>query len=344
MTKAKFASDPNDPRVGKQRLARETGLIRPHRRAVGAESAPEGVRLDRVRVVLVRTQFEGNLGRTARAMLNMGLTELHLVAPDVKHLSSAARRPAGHAWEVVKHAKLHDDLADALADTVFSIALTSARDRGRFPVGAYDEVLPRFAAAAQEGPVALVFGSEADGMTNREISLCSAAAQLACSAESPVLNLAQAVLLACSGVYTWRRPPEAPITTHPSSHPAHHEQLEGFFGQLFDLLDDVRFAKKQKLERFESNVRGMFTRQTLTRGEVAMLRGMLTAFRDGMEHPERYKGKKDAQARRGSGASGGEAEAETAVAKDGEILADTTDRAGEFDATRTGAESESTSE
>ena len=315
MTKAKFATDPNDPRVGKQRLARETGLIRPRRRAVGAQSAPEGARLEHVRIVLVRTQFEGNLGRTARAMLNMGLTELHLVEPDAKHLSSAARRPAGHAWEVVKHASVHDSLADALADTVYSVAMTSARDRGRSPIDAFDHVLPGFVDLSLQGPVALVFGSEADGLTNREISLCTSAAQLACSPESPVLNLAQAVLLACSGVFTYRRPPEAPFASHPSSRPADHEQLEGFFGQLFTLLDRVRFAKKQKVERFETNVRNMFTRQTLTAGEVAMLRGMLTAFRDGIEHPERFEARREAEA--GEGAMAGSTGEEPASAEAG---------------------------
>ncbi len=308
MTRAKTTDDPADPRIGKQRLARHLGLVRPHRRAVGAEPAPDGVRLDGVRVVLVRTEFAGNLGRTARAMLNMGLTDLRLVRPRFKHLSSDARRPAGHSWEVIKHAQVVDSLDEALADTVFSVGLTSARERARYRVEPFEDVLPRLAEASRQGPVALVFGSEADGMRNEEIGRCTVAAQLACSPESPVLNLAQAVLLACANVFTWRRPAEAPPSLAPDRDPVSHQQLEGYFAQLLALLDRVRFSKKQRADRFEASVRRIFTKSPLDAWEVALLRGMLTAFESAIDHPERAApkadvdgGKADGKSNRGSG-------------------------------------------
>ncbi|MCK5664168.1 MAG: tRNA (cytosine(32)/uridine(32)-2'-O)-methyltransferase TrmJ, partial [Thiotrichaceae bacterium] len=37
--------------------------------------------LDNIRIVLINTQFPGNIGAVARAMKNMGLSRLYLVNP-----------------------------------------------------------------------------------------------------------------------------------------------------------------------------------------------------------------------------------------------------------------------
>ena len=56
----------------------------------------EATRSLNCRVVLVRPQFAGNLGATARVMRNFGLTDLVLVAPGADPRSPDA--PALHAW------------------------------------------------------------------------------------------------------------------------------------------------------------------------------------------------------------------------------------------------------
>lgn len=176
------------------------------RRAVPAESAELGVRLERVRVVLVRPEHPFNIGQAARAMLNMGLTRLCLVdAPRAYRGSEARQGATGAAWKVLKHAEVYADIDAALAGTLHSIAFTSGRSRDLIRPPLFESELPRLVEASQIGDVALVFGCERDGLSNAEISACHAAARLSVSPEHPSLNLGQAVLLAASSVFSFRR-------------------------------------------------------------------------------------------------------------------------------------------
>src|SRR5688572_31587618 len=94
------------------------------------------------RIVLVGTQHPGNIGSAARAMKTMGLAELALVAPERFPHPEAVALAAG-ADDVLDGARVHADLAAALADCTLVIG-TSARRRG-IPL---PELTPREAAAA----------------------------------------------------------------------------------------------------------------------------------------------------------------------------------------------------
>ncbi|HNH65050.1 MAG TPA: TrmH family RNA methyltransferase, partial [Thauera aminoaromatica] len=82
--------------------------------------------LDRIRVVLSRTTHPGNIGAAARAMKTMGLRELWLVAPESFPDEVATARASGAA-DLLDAARVVGTLEEALADTVFSAALTARR-------------------------------------------------------------------------------------------------------------------------------------------------------------------------------------------------------------------------
>jgi tRNA (cytidine32/uridine32-2'-O)-methyltransferase len=54
------------------------------------------------RVVLVQTHFPGNLGSVARAMKNLGFSELVLVSPIADPKSEMALRMAVHADDILQ--------------------------------------------------------------------------------------------------------------------------------------------------------------------------------------------------------------------------------------------------
>ena len=66
-------------------------------------------------IVLVRPQLGENIGKTARAMLNFGLTELRLVAPRDGWPNSSAGPAAAGADIVLANAQVFDSVADAVA-------------------------------------------------------------------------------------------------------------------------------------------------------------------------------------------------------------------------------------
>ncbi|MXC30620.1 RNA methyltransferase, partial [Francisella tularensis] len=66
-----------------------------------------------IRIVLVEPSHSGNVGSTARAMLNMGLTNLWLVNPK-KGIDYEALALSCHATEVVNNATIVANLEEAL--------------------------------------------------------------------------------------------------------------------------------------------------------------------------------------------------------------------------------------
>ena len=145
-----------------------------------------------IRVVLVDPNHPGNIGAVARAMKNMGLSELHLVRPKAFPHAEATARASG-ADDVVDAARVHEEFADAIADCGLVVG-TSARQR-HLP---WDLVEPRecaqeIAAAAQVGNVAVVFGSEKYGLLNADLARCNRLVTIPTASEYASLNLAMAV-------------------------------------------------------------------------------------------------------------------------------------------------------
>lgn len=274
---------PKKPGFGKARMSQEREITKKHRKAVQAESAPEGVRMDRVRVVLLNTDGAANIGQCCRAMLNMGLTRLYLVNPCSNWRSSQSRQMAvGAAWELLKNATVCKTLTEALEGTRYSVALAAGMGRKRVHIKNYEELLPRLADCSHAGDVALVFGNEANGLSNDEVHTCHEAGQLFVNPNFSSLNLAQAVLLATSQVYAYARdnpPVERPYDA------ATHDQLEGFYGQLWRILERTHFLPKQNPTALFEQIRSMFGRIPLEEREVNILRGILSHFEWNLDNP-----------------------------------------------------------
>ncbi len=275
---------PFPKKPGKSRLYRERGLLKKHRPAVGADSSPEGVRLERVRVVLVSPQGAGNVGQVARAMLNMGLTRLYLVTPTPRYRSPESRQMAVGAWEILKKAKVCASIEQALEGAAFSVAFTA--DKGRFtvPVKPYEDYLPRVVDASQSADVALVFGTEVSGLSNDEIYRCHVAAKLLTSDKFSSMNLAQAVLVASFQTFSFRREPTPQIRR---SSPASHDQLEGFFAHLREVLDRTKFLPQQNPDKFFNQLRALYSKLPLEEREIRILRGILSHFEWNLDNPEK---------------------------------------------------------
>ncbi len=149
-----------------------------------------------VRIVLVRPRMPENLGAVARVMRNFGLEDWAIAALGT-HDFAAARRVAVHAEDLLDRPRVVATLDEAIADCAWVVATSSRRLRGRRRL-APDEVAREALARAAEGPTAIVFGDERDGLTNAEVERCDDLSAIPSAAAQPSLNLAQAVL-----VYAW---------------------------------------------------------------------------------------------------------------------------------------------
>jgi tRNA/rRNA methyltransferase len=232
--------------------------------------------LDRIRVVLSRTSHPGNIGAAARAMKTMGLRELWLVAPESFPDEVAIARASGAA-DLLADARVVGTLEEALADTVFSAALTARRRELSLPRLQARDAADELVGRTQDGVVALVFGNETSGLTNEEAALCSLPVTIPTDAEFSSLNLGAAVqVLAYELRMAALGEAAAPADLQPE--PATHADFEGFMAHLERAVTASGFHDPANPKRLLPRMRRLFNRVRLEREEVALLRGMLTTF------------------------------------------------------------------
>jgi tRNA/rRNA methyltransferase len=230
--------------------------------------------LSRIRVVLSRPSHPGNIGAAARAMKNMGMARLVLVRPR-RFPDPEARAMASGALAILQSARVCADLDEALAGTVFSVALSARpRELSHAPLDAR-AAAREIAEAALEGEVAVVFGNETAGLSNVEVMRCSRLARIPASEEYASLNLAQAVQVMA---YEVRMAALAPAAAASRSDPAAHEEIEQFYAHLERSLTASGFLYPRAPRKLMERLRRLFARARLEKVEVNILRGMLAAW------------------------------------------------------------------
>jgi len=233
----------------------------------------------RIGFVLVGTQHPGNIGAAARALKTMGLTRLVLVQPEKFPHEEAYRRAAG-ADDLLAQAVVAADLATAVADCRLVLGCTARSRRVALEEHSPRQAAARLAQAAGAGPVALLFGRERTGLTNEELQLCHAAVHIDANPDYSSLNLAAAVqVLAYETRLALQDAAAAPLAAEdpaePRPAPATHAQLEGFFAQLAQTLEQIDFHKGRAPESAMRKLRRLYLRSDLDEKEVRLLRGIL---------------------------------------------------------------------
>jgi TrmH family RNA methyltransferase len=149
---------------------------------------------DRVAFVLVEPTEPGNIGAAARALKNMGFRRLELVRP-ADPLAPEARALACGAKDVLERAPIYDIFDEAIAGASLVVGTTRRRGRKRGLFLPLKDGAEHIVRAAPGNRVAILFGNEHNGLTNRELAACAFLLTIPTDAAAPSLNLAQSVLL-----------------------------------------------------------------------------------------------------------------------------------------------------
>ncbi|HSJ26027.1 MAG TPA: TrmJ/YjtD family RNA methyltransferase [Longimicrobiales bacterium] len=230
---------------------------------------------DRIVVVLNRTQDVVNIATSLRAMMNMGLTRLRLVAPD----DFNAWRIAGiaHGSEpLLERIEFFDTLDDAVADCALVVGTTARRRAATYLWSHPREAAPELLGydADAQRPLAIVFGREDTGLLNHELDRCDRLLVVPTSALNSSLNLSQAVLLIGYELFlAATRPEELPRPKRDAA-PASALELQALFEQADAALATLDFYKGKNPEAIMRTVRAIIRRADINGREAALLRAM----------------------------------------------------------------------
>jgi len=235
--------------------------------------------LNNISIILINITHPGNIGAAARAMKTMGIKHLALVQPKTFPSADATARAAG-ADDILANAQVFDSFEESLQDCHLILG-TSARQRSL----GWPTLTPKACAekvSTSPGKVAVVFGRESIGLTNKELDLCHYLVQIPTHPTFSSLNVASAVQILA---YELRNAyiasaPQTPLSERgeiAASIPARAEDVAQFYQHLEQTLIEMEFLDPKKPKRLMRRLHRLFNRIQLIDSEVRILRGILTA-------------------------------------------------------------------
>ena len=228
----------------------------------------KNVNLNSISIVLVRPKFHENVGSVARAMKNMGLSRLLLVDGCSPFHPSAYKLASG-AEDILERAEESPFLGDAISGIECVVGMTSREGRERKPVLTPEALVKKLIPIAAENSIGLVFGSEKEGLTNEELSLCHLFVRIPSSKSFPSLNLAQAVMILCYELFR-----SSGSIPKESVQLATSDQIERMFEHMERTLVGIGFLETKNPKRIMRVLRKLFGRSQLDEREVQILQGI----------------------------------------------------------------------
>lgn len=241
-----------------------------------------------ISVVLVEPEHAGNVGAAARAMNNMGFTEMRLVNPcDLRrNTHNGADALAAHSEFILNSAAVYPSLRDAVADKQLIVCLTARiRAEHQSPVSIWN--LHNYLKKFEGQSIAFVFGRESTGLTNAEADLCNVWMTIPTFGINSSLNLAQAVMTVLyeASRYFYADDGKRLIeeNTKSNSNAAKSFEIENLKTHLFVLLEKIGYLKQNNRATKWSLFSDVLATKALTSKEVNMLRGVLSRVEGAME-------------------------------------------------------------
>jgi len=239
--------------------------------------------LSAIRVVLLNTSHPGNIGASARAMKTMGLSALWLAKP--KHFPDAeATARASGADDVLSNAAVCTSIDEAVSECRLVIGASARARNITCPLLAPRGCAQLVRQESEQGKVAIVFGNEQSGLSNTEIDRCHYLVQIPTHSGYSSLNLAAAVqVLAYEIFLAHLEELVLPEAGEMQSLPVSTGEMERFYVHLEQTLVELAFLDPKNPRQLMRRLRRLYNRARPDENEMNILRGILTAARQGKE-------------------------------------------------------------
>ena len=141
--------------------------------------------------VLNKPQLSENIGACARAMKNFNISNLVVINPKPSFPKDKIYATSVGAKEIIKKAQIHDNFKPVLSNIDFLISTTSRfRNKNIKHINLDDLNKVDF-----NKRVAFLFGSEASGLSNNDISYSNYVLKIPCNSKFKSLNLSHSLII-----------------------------------------------------------------------------------------------------------------------------------------------------
>ena len=225
--------------------------------------------------ILHKPQLSENIGACARGMKNFNFNKLSIIAPKPIFPNDKILATSVGAKNVINNAKNFGNLEKSLKNIDIVIA-TSARFRNKNIKHIQLEDLKNINF---EKKVAFLFGSEASGLSNNEISYANYTLQIPTSPNFKSLNLSHSLIIIAQYVSSILNSKSSSFVKSNKIKSASKKDIVNMANLCIRNLEEVNFFKTtEKKPIMLENLRNIFYRMELSTKETRILSGVFASL------------------------------------------------------------------
>ena len=225
--------------------------------------------------ILHKPQLSENIGACARAIKNFNFDKLVLINPKPSFPNDKIIATSVGAKDIIKKSKVFDNLETALNKIDYLIATTS-----RFRNKNIKHIqLKDLKKIDYKKKIAFLFGSEASGLSNNEISYANYTMQIPTNTNFKSLNLSHSLIIVAQTVFNLINLDINKYSKSQKISPATKKQVQSMLNLCIKNLEERNFFKpKEKKPIMLENLRNIFFRMELSEKETRILSSVFASL------------------------------------------------------------------
>ena len=231
--------------------------------------------LNNITFILHKPQLSENIGACARGIKNFNFEKLNLIDPKPIFPNDKILATSVGAKDIIYKSKVFDNLEISLKDIDYVIA-TSARFRNK---NIKHIQLKDLKNINYKKKIAFLFGSEASGLTNNEISYANYTLQIPTNTDFKSLNLSHSLIIIAHYVSSITNSRKPIFKKSNKVQSASKKEILAMANLCIKNLNDINFFKpKEKKSIMLENLRNIFYRMDLSSKETRILSGVFASL------------------------------------------------------------------
>ena len=231
--------------------------------------------LNNISFILHKPQMSENIGACARAMKNFNFKKMIIIDPKPIYPNDKILATSVGAKNIINSAKVYKDLESALKNVDFVIA-TSARFRNKNIKHIQLNDLKKIDFKKK---VAFLFGSEASGLSNNEISYANYTMQIPTNSEFKSLNLSHSLIIIAQYVSSIINLKTNTFNKSKKIKKASKKDILSMTNLCIQNLDQINFFKPiEKKPIMLQNLKNIFYRMELSAKETRILSSVFASL------------------------------------------------------------------
>ena len=231
--------------------------------------------INNISFILHKPQLSENIGACARAIKNFNVRKLILINPKPIFPNDKILATSVGAKDIINQSKKYNTLEQAIGKIDIVIA-TSARFRNKNIKHINLEDLKKINF---ERKVGFLFGSEASGLSNEEISYANYTLKIPTNPNFKSLNLSHSLIIIAQYITSIIKLKNTPFDKSKKVKSASKKEIQSMLSLCVKNLDQVNFFRpKEKRPKMMENLRNIFYKMDLSDKETRILSGVFASL------------------------------------------------------------------